>query len=255
VFEGLFLIENSADSTDSILVTIAGVEITISPGEAFEANPRALKEIALLRLEPYADESKQVSHAVRGISKILDSKLWLDGSHLHPKKGDEVFDQERRRVIRELLHALRDTEKGKKDALSPEAAQAAMVTINYLVQADRLLALIKIGEVRASLTLDDVETRVEKELAKAEEELAKGDVDRDSGAPDKAVQHYGKSWRHAVRAMDHYVRAMDHDAKEGNGRDKDEHDDAREGNGRDRDEDDDAREGNSKDKDEHDDDD
>ncbi len=225
VSEGQFLIENSTGSAGPIVVVVDGVETVLGPGDADtfevvgpEVGPRALKEAALARLEPYVDESKRLKKAVRDLQRSLDSELWLDGSHLDPKKGCKVFAHERR-AIKGLKKSLRDTEKGKKDALSPEAVLAVMASIDDLVMADRLLALVIIEEVGAAPALDDPkrQRKVDRELSKAEKELARGDEHRDSGDPKKAVQHYRKAWQRAVRAMEHQLRAVEHD--------DDEHDD------------------------------
>ena len=159
--------------------------------------PRDLKQRAIDALSPYVDESKRIAKAIKQIEKSLDAKLWVDGLHLDSEHGKKVFGKEWKAVknLRRLLK--------RPDKFSDGAVSAAQTATAYLVQADRLLASVKIQETQDAPVLDSEkrQRKVDKLLAKANTQMDKGDAAIDAGKPDKAIKHYGKAWKYANKAM------------------------------------------------------
>ncbi len=131
-------------------------------------------------------DAKEIGKAIEHIDKSLDPELWVDDSHLDPKKGDKVFEEEKKAV--EHLLKVDDTD------VSPEIAD--------LVQIDRDLAQTAIDEIPATANDPKRQEKVDKERDKANEELAKGDADAGAGNPKEAIEHYKKAWEHAQKATE-----------------------------------------------------
>jgi hypothetical protein len=132
-------------------------------------------------------DRKEIGEAIKHLDHSLEADLWVDDSHLDPRDGDKVFEEEKKAVD----HLL----KVKNTSVSQEIAD--------LVQIDRDLAETAIDEIPATANNPKEQDEVDNERAKANQELAKGDADRDNGKPKEAIDHYEKAWEHAQHGIEH----------------------------------------------------
>ncbi len=131
-------------------------------------------------------DGKKLDQAIDHLNASLEPELWLDGNHLHSKKGKTVFQQEKDTVIK--LRELLDDNKSTVD----DAALSDF--INRLVVIDRNLAVISIDEA-----VDGDGSS--KKIAKANAEIVKGDEDAAAGSPHNAIEHYRNAWSFALKAL------------------------------------------------------
>lgn len=169
----------------------------------WEATPREVKENSIAQLQAAKTGKrkidKKLDNAIEYINKSLDNKLWLADSHLEPKHGHKVFNEEKWAVI-ELMHLMRNND-------TPQSVKAAcQVVIDKLIKADDMLAKLAYDDALACAG----SPKVDLELKKCEKELeeAKKDLENmNNGAPNpkyyKAIDHYKKAWEHAQNAIKH----------------------------------------------------
>jgi hypothetical protein len=130
--------------------------------------------------QPKPDKTvKKLDEAIYKLKKSLDPALWLDDSHLNPKHGNKVFDNER-----EGIKKLQELIKDKKNTIPDDTL---LGFIQCFTSVDRQLALTAIDEAAANGVKP-------MKIAKAREELAKGDEDAAEGDYDDAVEHYKHAW-------------------------------------------------------------
>lgn len=136
---------------------------------------------ALQAMLPTGDKQtdKKLKDAVADLDKSLNPANWVDSSHLQPKKGEKVFEDEKHAV--QALMGIKNP--------SPAVLQA----IDDICAVDRQLAQIAIDDMTAG-------GGDPKELQKANQELAKGDADAANGKCDNAIDHYRNAWKHAQKA-------------------------------------------------------
>jgi hypothetical protein len=127
-------------------------------------------------------DGKRLDEAIKFIDKSLDPALWNGPTHLDPKKGQKVFEEEK--------HAVEKLQEIQKDRKS--TSRAAMQSfIDRIVAVDRRLAQTAVTEAAGGNP---------KEVAKANDELTKGDQDAAAGKPTDAIDHYRSAWEHAQKA-------------------------------------------------------
>jgi hypothetical protein len=146
-----------------------------------------LDRIKLLR-QDVTDRSdrKILDDIIEDLSEAVQSPYWVDASHLDPKKGDKVFDEDKQ-AVHELVRLMREGHSAIPDAL-------LQGFIDQLVKATRLLAETAIGDaVAAGGDPGDI--------AKANADLAEGNQDASLGRPEKAIDDYGAAWRRARGAV------------------------------------------------------
>ena len=118
--------------------------------------PFELKKLAIGRLAPHIDESKQIGEAIKQIEKSLEDDLWIDGFHLDPKDGKKVFKRERKAVKK--LMKLYDQEVDDEDtdggSISSEALASVQRAIDDLLKADSILAEVSLEEATDAPILD-----------------------------------------------------------------------------------------------------
>jgi hypothetical protein len=146
--------------------------------------PRDLKQGVLATLQGIGptgnkDTDKKIADAIGHLQKSLDPSLWVDGSHLDPKKGDKVFDEEKAAV-----DSLTDIKKP-----SPSLAATIASSVQTLTSADRSLAVTAISE-----------STDPKKVAQANKELAAGDKEASKGHFEQAIDHYKNAWKQVQRA-------------------------------------------------------
>jgi hypothetical protein len=134
--------------------------------------------------------SKHDADKLRDVSKKLTDSLtpsnWIDASHLVPKRGDHVFDDEK-----DAVHTLMDMQKDKNTQIPSATLQS---WIDQLVSADQTLAQTEIND--ATTTGGDA-----KKLADAQKEMAKASDSLSKGKYDDAIDHYKNAWHKAEESV------------------------------------------------------
>jgi hypothetical protein len=153
---------------------------------------------------------KKIDKAIKHIEKSLEAELWVDDTHLDPKHGHKVFDEEKK-AVKDLMKLC------KKETSCPYDD-----VISNIVLADKLLAATAIYDAENAPVVNPAnQDKVDKEIAKAEEEFAKAEELSDE-QPDKAIDYYKKAWKHAQQALKHAAKAS---ASEDDDDDEDDEDD------------------------------
>ena len=137
----------------------------------------------------------EIDKIISHIDRSLADELWIDQTHLDSDEGKKVFHDEHTAV----KHMQKEI--NKKD--TPESVKQAFEEVmNDLVEADRILAITLLDEVR-NITIDDPEkqTKIDHEISKAEEEYSKGLEEITNEKPDKAIKKFEKTWQHAYKAV------------------------------------------------------
>jgi len=186
---GSWLLDDSpAGSTNPIAVTMNAPHNLV----AQFLSPKTIKQnvlddlIALRATVIDKQDGKKLDEAIKHLTKSLNPDLWVDETHLQPKHGDKVFQEEKDAVVK-LLELIKD----KKSNVDKAKLQDF---INRLVEADKLLALVAIeGAVAAS---GDA-----KKIDKANDELGKGDARVADGHFTDAIEHYRNAWKHAIQSV------------------------------------------------------
>jgi hypothetical protein len=129
-------------------------------------------------------DGKKLDEAIKHLTKSLNPDLWVDETHLQPKHGDKVFQEEKDAIVK-LLELLKD-----KKSTIPDATLQGF--INRLVSADKLLA---------STAISDAAGGDAKKIDKANEELSKGDARALDGKFVDAIEHYRNAWKHAIQSV------------------------------------------------------
>jgi hypothetical protein len=151
---------------------------------------RSLKQDAIARanaLIPGAgkQDAGKLNDVVNEIAASLDPALWgADDNHVSEKKGQEVFDHEKKAVAK-LMQLL------KGDSIPDSSLQPI---VDDLLNADQFIAQTEIADATAAH--GDA-----KKIAQAQDELAKAADQRSKGNDDKAVDHYKHAWENASKAF------------------------------------------------------
>ena len=155
------------------------------------SSPAEVKEWVLARINaaiPGAakEDRDKLAEAAKRLASSLTPALWIDDSHLDPKRGERVFEDEK-----EATQKLAELRKSKKSGL----ADATLANwIRLLVADDRELAQTAITDAAAG---------DQKSLAEAAKELAKGDAEGSAGRANSAIEHYKIAWKKAQEALKH----------------------------------------------------
>ncbi|HYU40838.1 MAG TPA: DNA/RNA non-specific endonuclease [Vicinamibacteria bacterium] len=171
--------------TDGVASTSVAVAVSVTAPLGMERD--VLDRIKLLR-QGVTDrgDGRILDDIIEDLSEAVQSPYWVDASHLDPRKGDKVFDEDAQ-AVRELVRLKREGHSAIPDAL-------LQGFIDLLVKATRLLAETAIGEaVAAGGDPGDI--------AKANADLAEGNQDAALGRPEKAIKDYGAAWRRALGAV------------------------------------------------------
>ena len=129
-------------------------------------------------------DSAKMTNVVRKLTDSLDPALWVDGNHVDPKKGDQVFSAEKGAVAQ-----LMNLESGGS---IPVPTLQGM--IDKLDHADRILAEDAIADAVAA-------SGDPSKIAQAQAELDKAATDLLAGHFDTAVDHYKNAWKKAQDAV------------------------------------------------------
>jgi hypothetical protein len=113
--------------------------------------------------------------------------LWLNATHLDPKHGEPVFEEEEK-VAKNLDEAM------KEKKCPPEIKDDLLAAIFSVVSCDQMLARVQIDDAKKA-------GGDPKEIEKAEKEMVKAKEKWDKGEYEQAVEHYENAWLHAIKAM------------------------------------------------------
>ena len=198
-------VTNDAPAAFPIGTTIVTWTATDASGNSSQAQqtvtvlgPRDIKQEVSQRLSEHEDESHRFTDAIREIEKSLQPELWIDGIHLDPEHGHQIFSHERH-AVKDLLVLLKDDDD---DEVTLDGLARARKAIDDLVAVDRLLAATLLNENSGLVAADpNKQDHVDEELAKAAKEMDKGDAAQAAGEPDEAIYHYRKAWEHVNHAV------------------------------------------------------
>jgi hypothetical protein len=166
---------NAASATATYLVSLQTTKQTV------------LNDLTVLRATVTdKKDGGKLDEAIKHLTRSLDPKLWADQSHLAPKDGEKVFNEEKNAVSK-----LDELIKDKRNSVPGATLQGF---INQLAGVDRHLATIAIGDAVTK-------SGAPKDIAKANEELGKGDSDIAAGKYASGIEHYRNAWQHAQKAM------------------------------------------------------
>jgi hypothetical protein len=145
-----------------------------------------LSDLLSVRATVTDDENgHKLDEAVRHLTKSVTPRLWLDQTHIQGKEGEEVFDEDKQ-AVNELFQFVGD----EKSAISDSVIFAF---IDRIARADRLLALVAIGDASGKGDARTVE--------QANAELSKGDSQLGQGKYGDAIERYKHAWEKAEEAL------------------------------------------------------
>lgn len=154
--------------------------------------PRGIKQNVLTEMTAQRaivtdkQDGEKLDHAIKNLTESLDPSLWIDQSHLDPKRGEKVFQEEK-----DAVNNLRVLFENKKSTFPKAVLQG---WINRIVNADRILAVVAINNAIAA-------QGDPKKIAEASDELARGDRDAAAAKFESAIEHYRNAWKHAQEAL------------------------------------------------------
>jgi type IX secretion system substrate protein len=139
---------------------------------------------------------KELEHAIEHVAKSLEARRWVDATHLDPKHGKKVFDEEKK-AVKHLQKVIKD---------GSDCDDLAQQLIDDLVAVDLMLVETARSEVicNGSSKCDKEMARVDKELAKAQDELSRN-------KEDKAIDRLKRAWEAAVKSAEHASRIGDNE--------------------------------------------
>jgi hypothetical protein len=158
--------------------------VVIVRGGAGLAKEECLEALIALRATVTDSlDAQRLDYAIEHWQASLAPELWVDDLHLDRKKGDKVFDEEKK-----AAHALGEIQADKKSTIPPAVLQGY---IDCMLRADRLLAVTAVDEAEAAGANP-------KKIAQDREEIARGDAEAADGQAEVAISHYRNAWKHAV---------------------------------------------------------
>jgi len=168
-------------------VTSTSVAIAVNVSGPLQIERDVLERIRTLRNATHdRSDRKSLDDVIDDLSDAVQSRYWVDASHLDPRKGDKVFD-ENEEAVRELAKLERECHSRIPDAV-------LQGFIDDLVRATRLLAETAIGDAIAA-------HGDRRDIAKANEDLAEGNHDAAHGRADDAIRSYESAWERAQKAV------------------------------------------------------
>jgi len=172
---------NSANDQGTATTTVSLPDANDTPRDVKAAVLGKLAQLQTLSSDKKTDKS--LEKAVESVQDSLDDKLWIDGSHLDPKKGNKVFDGEKK-AAHELQKILE-----KDDSIDATLVQRA---IDDLCAVDKSLA---------QTAIDDVNDPDNKKIKDANKKIDKAQTELDKNRCDKAIDNYKDAWKKAQDAL------------------------------------------------------
>ena len=171
--------------TDGISSTSVPIAVSVMGPLGIERD--VLARIKLLRKTVHdRSDRRTLDEIIDDLSDAVQSRYWLDASHLEPRRGDKVFDLNEQ-AVRALVRLKRECHSRIPDAV-------LQGFIDDLVRVSRLLAETAIGDAIAA-------HGDRKDIAKANADLADGNRDAARGRPDDAIRSYESAWERALKAV------------------------------------------------------
>jgi hypothetical protein len=153
---------------------------------ALGVKSNVLAELVAVRGSTPMDQSfaAKSDDAILHLQNSLNPAYWIDQTHLQPKGGNTVMNEEKLAVNK--LREIMDSNNCPVDPAIPQGF------IDRIVSSDRLLAIICIQNA-ATAGLNA------KKIAEDLEEVAKGDAEVAAENYMNGIEHYRNAWRHALR--------------------------------------------------------
>ncbi|MGZ4411664.1 MAG: Ig domain-containing protein, partial [Gaiellaceae bacterium] len=129
-------------------------------------------------------DSNKMTQVVKKLTASLAPELWIDGNHVDPKKGEQVFNAEK-----EAIGQLMNLERG--GSIPVPTLQGMIDTLDH---ADRILAEDALADAIAA-------SGDPHKIADAQDELAKAADQITAGHFDDAVEHYKHAWKKSQEAV------------------------------------------------------
>ncbi len=159
--------------------------------------PRATKQDILTKLKAWRAKSKdsteksKLDDVISDLTDSLKTSFWLNDTHLVPKCGEDVFCAEKE-AVEHLLSLQAYNQKNLKKVVTPVAELQSYIL--RIVQADRTLAEIAIGDAQAL-------PGRQSDINDALEDFAEGDQRVAQGKYPEAVDSYHNAWDNAQEAV------------------------------------------------------
>jgi hypothetical protein len=131
-------------------------------------------------------DGNRLDGVIRELTEVVDASLWIDASHLRPKSGQRVFNEDA-----EIVNLLRQLIREKRSKIADAVLQAF---INRLVGADRVLSQVAIKEAmegRGNLL----------KMAQSGKAYNGGEEDLRGNRYAPAIEDYGEAWKFALLAI------------------------------------------------------
>ncbi|HEY0548524.1 MAG TPA: Ig-like domain-containing protein [Verrucomicrobiae bacterium] len=150
--------------------------------------PRGIKENVLTELMTLSAGGagagqKQLDKAIGALVSATDAAAWIDDNHLVSKSGSRIFNLEKS-AVQKLGNLVKD----QRDSIPDELL---LNWIARLVNADRLLTQISVGEAAS-------DGSPAQKIAEARELIAKADADAADGRPTSAIARYRTAWKRSI---------------------------------------------------------
>jgi hypothetical protein len=164
-------------TSNSFTVTVLGAKSILA---------NVLAELVNLRATVSdRSDAKMLDAVISHLGKSLDSALWINETHLQPKSGEKIFQEDSMAVAK-----LSNLIKSKKSGLTDLDLQSF---IDRIVRADRLLGSVAIQDaVTAGVA--------SKKIGQIQKYLDKGDAKISDADFGNAIQGYGSAWKLAIHA-------------------------------------------------------
>ena len=170
---------SSAFAGDTFYLPSSGADsVVVYTAKSLKQDTLAQATVLLAGL-PNPDSNK-MTQVVKKLTASLAPELWVDGNHVDPKKGEQVFNAEK-----DAIGQLMNLERGGS---IPVATLQGM--IDTLDHADRILAEDALADAIAA-------SGDPHKIADAQDQLARAADDLTAGHFDTAVEHYKQAWKKA----------------------------------------------------------
>jgi len=168
-------------------VTSTSVAVAVNVVGPLQIEQDVLARVRILRNATHdRSDRKSLDDVIEDLTEAVQSKYWDDASHLDPRKGDKVFDEDEQ-AVRELAKLQRECHSRIPDAL-------LQGFIDDLVRATRLLAETAIADAISA-------HGDRRDIAKAKDDLEEGNRDAARGRSDDAIRDYESAWERALKAV------------------------------------------------------
>jgi hypothetical protein len=167
----------TSDSGDAFYLT-SSASSSITVFTAMSLKQDVLAQANTLLAAAGKQDSEKLKQVVKSLNDSLDSSLWVDGNHVDPKHGNQVFDKEKQ-AVQKLVELL------NKSSIPAATLQSMIDTLEH---ADRILAELAVSDAVAA-------GGDAKKIAAAQDEPAKAATELAGGNFPQAIDHYKNAWQ------------------------------------------------------------